>query len=60
MFVLPAPGAVRQRGPEGEGLPEDHPASDLWEVPGVAGLHQEADQQHFLAVSETFRRPPPM
>lgn len=58
MFVLSASGAVRQRGPEGEGLPEDHPASDLWKVPGVACLHQEADQQHFLAVSEMFKRQP--
>lgn len=54
--VLSAAGAVRQRGPEGEGLPEDHPASDLWKVPGFAGFHQEADQQHLLAVSEMFKR----
>lgn len=53
--VLPAVGAVRQRGPEGTGLPEDHLASHLWKVPGVAGLHQEADQQHFLTVSERLK-----
>lgn len=51
VFSSPAaPGAVRQRGPEGEGLPEDHPAPHLWKVPGAASLYQEADQQHFLAV----------
>lgn len=50
-----AAGAVRQRGPEGEGLPQDHPASDLWKVPGVASFHQEADQQHFLTVGEAFK-----
>lgn len=57
MCVRAAAGAVRQRRPEGAGLPEDHPAPDLREVPGVAGLHQEADQQHLLEVSHTFLLP---
>lgn len=49
--VLLAAGALWQRGPEREGLPEDNSASDLWKVPGTAGLHPETDQQHFLTVS---------
>lgn len=52
--VCAAAGAFRQRGSTRERLPKDHPASDLWKIPRLASLHQEADQQHFLAVSFTL------
>lgn len=53
IFLLPlflAPGTVWQWGPQREGLPEDHPAQDLREIPGITSLHQKADQQYFSEV----------
>lgn len=47
-----APGAVRQRGPQGTGVPEDHPAPRLRETAGSPGLHPQTDQQHLPQVRE--------
>ena len=50
--VLAAPGALRQRGPQGEGLPEDGPAQNLREVPRPASFYTKTDQQYFSTVRQ--------
>lgn len=51
-----APGAVRQRGPQGKGVPKDHPAPCLWKTTGPPSLHPQTDQQHLPQVQAAFHR----
>lgn len=53
--VCVAPGAVRQRGPQGKGVPKDHPAPRLWKTTGPPSLHPQTDQQHLPQVQAAFR-----
>ena len=51
LFLLTATGALRQWGPAREGLPQDYSSSHLRQVPRAQSTHTQADQQHFLSVS---------
>lgn len=54
--VFAAPGVVRQRGPQGERVPEDHPAPRLWKITGPPSVHPQTDQQHLPQVRPGFKK----
>lgn len=43
-------GAIRQRGPTGARVPEDHSPPHLWQVHGAPPLHPQGHQQRLLPV----------
>lgn len=54
--MFAAPGVVRQRGPQGERVPEDHPAPRLWKITGPPSVHPQTDQQHLPQVRPGFKK----